>query len=36
MFKGLILFNNNGNVLTIEKRFIQKATVCVYSFIQTV
>jgi len=32
----LILFNNVGNFKTIEKRFIQKAAVCVYGIIQTV
>jgi len=32
----LILFNNSGNFKTIEDRFIQKETVCVYRIIQTV
>ena len=35
-FKGLILFNDTDNVPNIEKRFIQKETVCVYRIIQTV
>jgi len=32
----LNLFNDTDNVRNIEKRFIQKGTVCVYRIIQTV
>jgi len=35
-FNSLILFNYNYNKENTQKRFIQKATVCVYRFIQTV